>query len=274
MAVASTIYFSAVMSTVGGRKKAVLENLAKHSRRLISGEAPADDAIMSEVMAQAAEMSIRNVPDVHLIQPGDHVLAHAALAHAGFIDKGRVALHEFVVSECSAEDLRLIIRHELAHIKNRDGVVRAVVDVLKSAVDGIGKTILTYLFGFGGLLVFALAAFVCINLLFGQPVSQVLSGGLGMLPLGAGIVGVITVVATVTAYVFWVYRRQEFNADLIAATGIGRQHVEMGVRLIHGIEGDAAIPPKGVLAAFRWRLLRTHPTPTEREERLRNLGLL
>ncbi|TNC98651.1 MAG: hypothetical protein FD119_122 [Stygiobacter sp.] len=219
-------------------------------------------------------MGIRKVPDVHLIEPGDHALAHAALAHAGFIDRGRVALHEVVVAECSAVDLRLIIRHELAHIKNRDGVVRAVVDVFKRAVDGIGKTALTYLFGFGGLLLFALAAFVGINLLFGQPVQQVLSGAMGMWPLGAGIAGVVTAVAAVTAYVFWVYRRQEFNADLMAAIGIGRQHVEMGVHLIHGIEGDAAIPPKGVLAAFRWRLLRTHPTPTEREERLRALGLL
>lgn len=274
LAILAALYFSAVVTLIGDRRKAILEDLERYSRKLVPGCAAADDAIIDEVMAQVTDMGIWRIPDIHIVQPGDHPLAYAAQAHAGFIDRGRVALHEFVVAECCAEDLRMIIRHELAHIKNRDGVVRAAVDVVKRVVDYCGQQLMTYFIGLGGLFAFIITAFIGIGALSGAPLKQTLAGAAGMIPVGAGIASVSAVIIGVTSYVLWVYRRQEFNADRMAATGIGRQYVETGVRQLHLLEGDDAIPPKGMMAALRWRLLRTHPTPTEREERLRKLGLL
>ena len=274
--IGSLVYVVKVGMTISQRNAAMHANLSQHSRRLLPGVSIEDDGLIDQVRTQAEDMSVRQLPDIHVIISGVHSLDYAAFAPCGFVDRGRVAIHELVLNRYSPQNLTFLIRHELAHIKDRDGVVRAAIDVFRGAVDELGKGAMIYLFGGLAFVVIFVLLILSLTLILGQTTTEVAVAGVKIsMPLIGGVAAVIAVINAVTAYSFWVCRWQEFKADAMAAAGLSPDQVRTGVELVQFLEGDAANLPQGsFLARLRWRMARTHPTPSQREERLRKAGYL
>ena len=225
------------------------------AREVSPGEAPGVHRIVEELAARAGIPK----PKVYLIED-----PHAnAFATGRNPSKGVVAVTTGILELLSARELRGVLAHELAHIKNRDILVASVAAALASAVSSIANVLqFSTLFG-------------------GAAASQ--DEEEGGSPLGALAMAFVAPIAA-TLIQLGISRSREFLADETGAQLSGdpealARALEKLELAAHHVPGEAqpataslyiVNPLAGLSGLAGW--FSTHPPMRERIERLRAMA--
>lgn len=226
-------------------------------------------------MSQAREVDARSAPGlVRMVEelarnagipaPRVYVLPQAqpnAFATGRNPENGAVAVTEGILSVLSERELRGVIAHELAHIKNRDILIASVAATIASAITYIANVLQwSALFGFGGR----------DDEEGGSPMAGLALAFLA--PIGATLIQLA------------ISRSREFEADATGARisgdpeGLARalEKLHLGTQRIPA-QVEPATASLFIASPFAGRgslmsLFSTHPEMGERIARLRALG--
>lgn len=222
------------------------------AREVAPHEAPELHAMVRELAATA------RIPTPRLfVIPGDQPNAFATGRNP---KHGIVAVTEGIVSMLGARELRGVLAHEIAHIKNRDILISTVAAILASAVTTIANVL-----SFGAM--------------FGGTADDDEHGSV----LGSVAMILIAPIAA-TLIQLAISRSRELHADATGAElagdaeGLARALIALdrGARMIPPAHAEPAtanlfiVNPFGALDSMaRW--FSTHPSTAERVARLREL---
>jgi heat shock protein HtpX len=211
---------------------------------------PEDAPQLYQMVAELAQKAGLPMPKVYVV-PGPMPNAFATGRDP---EHGAVAVTEGILQMMPADELRGVIAHELAHIRNRDTLTSAVAAVAAGAISMI-------------------ANWAQWALLFGGRRNDRDDAGAG------GLVAILLAPFVATLIQLAISRSREYAADEYAARLIGDgmplaralQRLERGVERVHAnVEPSTAhmfiVSPLSGGGFFR--LFRTHPTTEDRVARL------
>jgi heat shock protein HtpX len=222
-----------------------------HAREVSPMEAPELYGVVEELAARAQIPT----PRVYVIEDAQP----NAFATGRNPKVGVVAVTTGILRVLSLRELRGVLAHEIAHIKNRDILVASVAAVIASAISWLGQAL-------------SFAAFA------GRGDDE--EGGS---PLGGLLFAILAPIAAVLIQM-GISRSREYLADEAGARLSGDpealaralEKLEVGAHAIHGEAhpATASLYIVNPLAGARgvMELFSTHPLTEERVRRLRSLG--
>lgn len=222
-----------------------------HAREVSPMEAPELYRVVEELAARAQIPT----PRVYIIEDAQP----NAFATGRNPTVGVVAVTTGILRVLSLRELRGVLAHEIAHIKNRDILVASVAAVIASAISWLGQAL-------------SFAAFA------GRGDDE--EGGS---PLGGLLFAILAPIAAVLIQM-GISRSREYLADEAGARLSGDpealaralEKLEVGAHAIHGEAhpATASLYIVNPLAGARgvMELFSTHPLTEERVRRLRSLG--
>lgn len=249
-----SIGFLAVVAYVLSKRHGAIQTvLTETGRKIEPGVDPKENFLFGEVQEAANELGLE-APPVFLFQPRPHDPIDSTCAYAGPLDSGQVAITESTWSLCTEPgEIRMLVRHELAHIKHRDGFVDAILVAITfpCALLLMGAVLLTACFTipvFFGLFCYALAV------ASGNAVA-VQSTRMGLYAVAANpfwlaliqiSLGLLVVTALLEAYRCGVSRASERAADKFAIGSLDAESVRRGLELIRIEEGTYGDQPEPI----------------------------
>lgn len=210
------------------------------ARELEDGEAPG----LREMVAELAEEA--GIPEPRLyVQETD---TPNAFATGRSPERGVVCVTQGLLRDCSEDEVRGVVAHEMGHIANRDTLVQSIAGTLAGAVSMVAQLLL----------------FSTMDGEEGHP--AMLFGGMLLAPLAA------TMLQTAIS------RSREYSADRFAADIVDPTYLADALRSIEAsvssrpMQGNQGTSHMYIVNPFRGqrmaRLFSTHPPTEERISRL------
>lgn len=232
-------------------QEAVRKVLEETGREILPGQDPREDILLAEVKAAADELGLEP-PPVFIYQPRPNDCIDFTGVFAGLLDAGQIAITKSTWSRCEESgEIRVLVRHELAHIKHRDGFVGTVLAAITLPFAWLlmAAVMIT---GFFSLPVVFAACWYILACIFGsprtiQPAQINLHTAVNpvWLLMVKGTLALLIVTALLEAYRCWGSRARERAADRFAVRSVGSRDVQRGlalIRLEEGVYGEKPAP--------------------------------